>query len=63
MRLPLVQIRLDVLLNSGQAAEGWEERLMERGGVEEELEVVSGLNGDRAVLDLGNGMGPREGEC
>jgi hypothetical protein len=52
-----------VLLNSGQAAEGWEERLMERGGVEEELEVVSGLNGDRAVLDLGNGMGPREGEC
>lgn len=36
---------------------------MERGGVEEELEVVSSLNGNRAVFDLSNGMVPEEYSC
>ena len=52
MGLPLVQIGLDMLLDASQVAQSGEEGFMEGGVVEEELKIVSSLNGDSATVDL-----------
>ncbi len=53
MRLPLVQVALEVGLDSSQATKRGEKRLVEGDVVEEELDVVSRVNGDGAALEFG----------
>jgi hypothetical protein len=61
MSLPLVQFILEAPLDPSQTAEGREEGLVARENIEMQLEVVCGVNGDRAVFDFVQGMGPRVG--
>ncbi len=58
---PLVQLVLDAALDARQTPEGREEGLVARDDIEMELEVVCGVDGNGAVLDFGDGMGPGRG--
>lgn len=62
MSLPLVQFILKASLDPSEATESREEGLVARKDIEMQLKVVCGVNGDRAVLDFAQGMGPRFGE-
>lgn len=60
MRLPLVQFILNAALDARQAAEGREEGFVAGQDIEVELDVVCRIDGDRAVLEFVQGMGPRD---
>lgn len=49
---PAVKIMFDVRLNTGQAAEGREKRFVIRNVVEEQLQIVGGINRNSTVLKL-----------
>lgn len=55
---PAVKVVLDVRLNAGQTAKGREKRFMIGSVVEEKLQVVGRIDGDSAILELGNLGGP-----
>ncbi len=61
MCLPLVQFVLDAALYARQAPEGREERLVARDDIEMELEIVCRVDGNGAVLDFVEGVGPGGG--
>ena len=58
MCLPLVQFALDAALDARQAPEGREEGLVARDAIEMELEIVCRVDGNGAVFDFVEGMGP-----
>jgi hypothetical protein len=56
--LPLVQFILNAALDPGQATEGRQEGLVARQNIEVELEVIGRVDGNRAVFEFVQGMGP-----
>lgn len=61
VRLPQVKLVLDPSLDTGQATEGRDQRLMARKNLEVELEKVCRVDGDRTVFDFAQGMPPGGG--
>lgn len=56
MSFPLVKFRLEVLSDSSGAAEGGQKWLVVRMCVENESEVIGGIDGDRTIFELDEGV-------
>lgn len=54
---PLVEILVDVRFDAGQAAQGGQEGFVSGGVVEQQAEIVGGIDGEGAVLELGYVVG------
>lgn len=58
MLFPLVKADVEVMCNTREATQGWEERLVASRGVQKLIEIVRGIDSYGAVFELCNIVSP-----